>query len=73
MEIGSLIKSLRVQHGLSQQDLALRAGTSRVNVSRIENNACDSSYTLIRSLLRALSCDLEVRPLLFNQDPVSAN
>jgi predicted transcriptional regulator len=49
-----LIKRLRTQHGLSQRELAYRAGTSQSAVARIEAGDEDVTWTRLRSILTAM-------------------
>ena len=50
----SLIKELRSRHGLSQRELAYRAGTSQSAIARIETGAEDVTWTRLRSILSAM-------------------
>jgi len=51
---GELIKELRAEHGLSQRDLAYRAGTSQAAIARIESGVEDVTWSRLRSILSAL-------------------
>jgi transcriptional regulator with XRE-family HTH domain len=64
LSIGSLIKSIRIQLGMSQKALALRAGVPQSTVSRIEKGQSDLAMSSLNKLLSALSCDLIIAPLL---------
>jgi transcriptional regulator with XRE-family HTH domain len=64
LSIGSLIKSIRVQLGMSQKALAQRAGVPQSTVSRIEKGQSDTTLSTLNKLLQALSCDLVMAPLL---------
>lgn len=68
LTIGSLIKSIRSQLGMSQKALASRAGVPQSTVSRIEQGRKDTSLSTLNKVLLALSCDLVVVPVL--QDSV---
>lgn len=68
LTIGSLIKSIRSQLGMSQKALASRAGVPQSTVSRIEQGQKDTSLSTLNKVLLALSCDLVVVPVL--QDSV---
>lgn len=52
MELGKTIKRLREQRGLSQDELAFRAGTSAANISRIENGKHGAGEDLLASLAK---------------------
>jgi HTH-type transcriptional regulator/antitoxin HipB len=48
-ELSELIKSCRVEAGLTQQQLAVKLGTQKSYISKIENGNCDVKFsTLIR-------------------------
>jgi transcriptional regulator with XRE-family HTH domain len=57
---GTLIRSIRERHGLTQAQLALRAGTSQNAVSRVERDEISSSVDTIRRLLGAMGERLEL-------------
>jgi predicted transcriptional regulator len=49
-----LIKQLRAEHGLTQRELAYRAGTSQSAIARIEGGDEDVSWARLRSILAAM-------------------
>lgn len=51
---GDLVRARRDAHGLSQRQLALRAGTTQAAISRIERGENSPSFTTLASLLAAL-------------------
>lgn len=64
LSIGALVKSIRKQLGMSQQALAKRAGVPQSTVSRIERGQSDVSLSTLHKILKAISCDLVIAPLL---------
>lgn len=54
MNIGHVIRILRVQRGLTQEELALEAQVATSNVSRIENGQRQPSQSLLKRLASAL-------------------
>ena len=66
LTIGALIKSIRVQLGMSQKALAKRAGVPQSTVSRIEQGQRNMSLSTLNKVLGAISCDLVIVPLLRN-------
>jgi transcriptional regulator with XRE-family HTH domain len=58
---GALIREARRRHGLSQQTLARRAGTTQKHVSRIERGEISPSTATLARLLAAMGERLEVR------------
>jgi transcriptional regulator with XRE-family HTH domain len=55
-----LVRSTRERHGLTQAQLALRAGTSQNAVSRMERDETSSSVDTIQRLLAAMGERLEL-------------
>ena len=60
--IGQMIREARLSSGLTQQDLALKSGTSRTYISRIENNRSDLEIATLRKIIETgLGRKLDVR------------
>ena len=57
--LGNHLKSLRVQAGLTQADLAERVGVSRKTINTVENGVFTPSTTLALQLARALGVPVE--------------
>jgi DNA-binding XRE family transcriptional regulator len=51
LKIGQLIREARLKSGLTQQDLALKSGTSRTYISRIENDRSDLEIATLRKII----------------------
>ncbi|MGF1636855.1 MAG: helix-turn-helix domain-containing protein [Cyclobacteriaceae bacterium] len=51
LKIGQLIKEARLKSGLTQQDLALKSGTSRTYISKIENDRSDLEIATLRKII----------------------
>jgi len=68
---GAMIRSTRERHGLTQAQLALRAGTSQNAVSRIERDEISPSVDTVQRLLGAMGerLELSVRRLDGDFDP----
>jgi transcriptional regulator with XRE-family HTH domain len=60
MDPASLLVSVRRRHGLTQADLARRAGTSQPVVSAYEHRRRDPSYGTLRRLVAAAGDRLEL-------------
>ncbi|UWR13071.1 cupin domain-containing protein [Sulfitobacter mediterraneus] len=54
MDIGKKLQALRKSHGLSQRELAARAGLTNGTVSLIEKNKTSPSVASLKSLLDAI-------------------
>lgn len=54
MSIGRVIRALRLERGLTQEELALEADVATSNVSRIESGQRQPTGDLLRRLARAL-------------------
>ena len=50
---GRLIRSARLKAGLTQEQLAVRSGTSRFYISRIENDKTDLEMSTFRKIVEA--------------------
>lgn len=60
MSPGQLLKDARGRHGVSQQSLAIRAGTTQSAISRIERDRVSPSVETLRELLYLLGEDLSL-------------
>jgi transcriptional regulator with XRE-family HTH domain len=52
--IGQKLKDLRFRAGLTQQELANKAGTTQTTIARIERDVVEPEVTTIRKLAHAL-------------------
>ena len=59
MDIGKKIKELRVQKGLTQEELADRSELSKGFISQVERNLTSPSIATLTDLLQCLGTDLE--------------
>lgn len=59
-ELARQIIKLRIKEGLTQSELAKRAHTNQVVISRLENAEANPSLELIKRIFRALGKDVEV-------------
>ncbi len=59
--IGTQIRSIRKQRGLSLQELARKAGTSAPTMHRYEGGWDGYSFSTLRNIAEALDADLEIR------------
>jgi len=50
---GSIIRGARQKAGLTQEELAMRSGTSRFYISRLENNKTDIELSTFRKIVEA--------------------
>jgi transcriptional regulator with XRE-family HTH domain len=66
MVSGDLLREARLRAGLTQGELADRAGTARSQISRYERGDVLPSLETLRRLIRA--CGLELGFRLFNAD-----
>jgi predicted transcriptional regulator len=71
MTPGELIKERRRDHGLSQRELAHRAGTSQSAIARLESGDEDITWRRLRSILSAMGDEpvLETKRLTSRYDP----
>jgi len=52
---------LRLQRGLSQEELAQRVGTGQPNISRLERATINPSLRFLRRVASALDAEVEIR------------
>lgn len=64
LSIGAILKSIRIQLGMSQRALALRASVPQSTISRIEQGVRDMNVSTLQKVCSALSCDLVFAPIL---------
>lgn len=58
-KLGVMLQELRKEKGMTQEELALKCGTTKTYISRIENNASDIRLsTLIRIIQEGLGAHL---------------
>lgn len=58
LEPGRLLREARIRHGLSQQRLAIRAGTTQSAISRIEQERGSPTIRTLEELLHLVGEDL---------------
>jgi len=66
MDAGQLLREARRRAGLTQAELASRAGTTQSAIARIERSATSPSFERVTSLIRLCGLDLEVRLVPFD-------
>lgn len=59
-EVPSLVRDARERHGISQERLARRAGTTQKQISRIERGEISPSVSTVSRLLAAMGERLEL-------------
>ena len=71
VDAGRVIRERRVAHGLTQAQLALRAGTTQSALSRLERGELSPTFATVERILSVLgeTAELEVRPLVGDHDP----
>ena len=52
-KLGYIIKTARLKAGLTQEQLAMKSGTTRFYISRIENNKTDIEMSTFRKIIEA--------------------
>lgn len=65
VELGEKIKRLRLQHGLTQEELALRCDLSKGFISQLERDLTSPSIATLMDVLECLGSDLKA---FFNDD-----
>lgn len=52
-KFGTMIRKARLHAGMTQEELAMRSGTSRFYISRLENNRTDVELSTFRKIVEA--------------------
>jgi len=52
-KLGTIIKTARIRAGMTQEQLAMRSGTTRFYISRLENNKTDVEMSTFRKIIEA--------------------
>jgi DNA-binding XRE family transcriptional regulator len=52
-KLGYIIKTARIKAGMTQEQLAMRSGTTRFYISRVENNKTDIEMSTFRKIVEA--------------------
>lgn len=70
MTAGQLLRHARRRHGVTQEQLAARAGTSQAAISRIERDVVSPSVASLANLLDLLGekLELDAKPLDWGHD-----
>lgn len=58
MDVGERLKAIREQHGLSQRELAKRAGVTNSTISMIEKNSVSPSVSSLKKVLQGIPMPL---------------
>ncbi|NLL77484.1 MAG: cupin domain-containing protein [Clostridiales bacterium] len=66
MEIGNKLKELRIQIGLTQEELAARCELSKGFISQLERDLTSPSIATLRDILQCLGTDLQE---FFSENP----
>ena len=66
---GALLAAVRKRHGLTQAQLAARAGTSQAAISRIERNLVSPSVSTLGQLLDLMGEQLVLKAEQLGQEP----
>lgn len=64
LELGSEIKKLRKERGLTQAELATSVGISRTTLSKLENGyLAQLSIVVVNDVLNHLGYEIDIKPL----------
>lgn len=77
MNIGNLLKTLRLENNLTQEEVAKRIGTSRSNIANYENENNMPSIEVLKKLSKLFNCSLDyltgIMPYKNLQEEISVN
>ncbi len=73
MEPGYQVARLRIQHGLTQAQLAELVGTRQPSIARLENGTSAPSLSFLNKIAAALEAKIEVRFEAETKEPYHLN
>ena len=56
LKIGYNVRTIRIQRGISQKELARRVGVSQAHISDIERGERKASISVLLNIMEALKC-----------------
>ena len=59
--LGGLIRDIRLQKGMTQEQLAEKCGMKRTTISKIESGKFNASVDILSAILRPLGCELDIK------------
>lgn len=68
MQSGHLLREARRRAGLTQRELAARAGTTQPAIARIESGASEPSLERLVRLVRTCGLDLDIHVVPLDED-----
>ena len=68
MSAGDLVREARLRAGLTQRELASRAGTAQPVIARIERGLAQPSLERVLTFVRACGFDLDIRVVPLDED-----
>lgn len=66
------VARLRILRGLTQEQLAERAGTKQPSIARLESGSSEPSVLFLRRVAKALNARIEVRLVPLDEVPASS-
>ena len=60
-DLGKKLKKIRLQHDLTQDDIADKLAITKSTVSRLENGKIDPSYLQLVEYAEAIGCSFQMR------------
>jgi transcriptional regulator with XRE-family HTH domain len=68
MDAGQIVRESRLRVGMTQRQLAIRAGVSQSLLARIESGIVQPTFERLVELVRACGLDLDVRVVPLDED-----
>lgn len=63
INVGELLKQVRIKDGMTQEEVAILSGTSRTYISRIENNKSDIELFTLEKIVKSVNRKLRIQIL----------
>ena len=71
LRIGQRIAALRIERGMTQQDLADKTGLIRAHISRIEMGKYSVGLDALQTIADALDCDVEICERVYKMEDLA--
>lgn len=68
--LGKMIKSVRQERGLTQEELGKRVGVQKAQISKLENSANSATIDTIVKVFKALKAEINFNVKLEDDSPV---
>ena len=69
MDVVRAMIDARIEHNLTQKELAVRTGIDQADISKLENGTRNTSLKLLKRLAHGMGMQLKIEPVPMQQTP----